>query len=208
MRLIAAAARLIGEQGFAELRVNDVAERAGLSVGSFYLYFDGKDDLFTTLVVEYTAQLRQRCQAAYAGPGPVIDRLKRGLEAYLDFVQENERGFLYFRDAGSLQTNVGNLTTWAFEQHAADLRPLLEEGMRSGELPQQDPALLSQALLGLMQHLAGYWLENKARYTREQTAAFLGALGARLAGEGGAAPAVGAAPVVTRRTRSTRRRPS
>lgn len=191
---MAAAVDLIGEQGFPDLRVEEIARRAGLSVGSFYLYFDGKDDLFTALVVEYTGTLRERCRTAYEGPGTVLERLLRGLDAYLDFVRESERGFLYFRDAGSLQTNVGNLTTWAFEQHAADLRPLLEEGMETGVLPRQDAALLTQALLGMMQHLAGHWLDNKQRYDRERIGRFLATAGSRLLAAGDATPAPSTRP--------------
>ena len=179
-RLLKAAYDLIRERGFPELRVDEITDRAGLSVGTFYLYFEGKDDLFTRLVIEHTAALRARCQQAAAGSGSVLERLTRSLVAYIDFVLENERGFLYFRNSGSVRTTVGNLSSWAFEQHAQDLRPLLEEGMKRGELEMQDPVLLTQSILGAMQHLAGFWLENKASYDREQITSFLVHIGALL----------------------------
>ena len=37
-----AAADLIKEEGWPAVRIDEIAERAGLSVGTFYLYFDGK----------------------------------------------------------------------------------------------------------------------------------------------------------------------
>jgi AcrR family transcriptional regulator len=168
-----AASELIHEQGVPQLRVEEVATQAGLSVGTFYLYFDGKDDLFAHLVIDYTERLRERVRAAYAGPGTLIERMERSLEAYLAFVEENEKGFLYFRDAGTIQTRVGRLSTWAFDQHAADLLPLLEEGMASGEYRSMDPQRTAQAIVGLVQHMAGWWLEHRDECPREDLARFL-----------------------------------
>jgi AcrR family transcriptional regulator len=165
-RLLRAAGELIGEHGFTGLRVEEIAERAELSVGTFYLYFEGKDDLFAQLVVAVTEMLRRQIQAVYAGEGTVAQRLERALDTYLDYVERNERGFLYFRDAGTVHTTVGPLNIWTFEQHAEDLVPLLERAMHDGELRRQPAALLAQAMIGLVHHMAGSWLENKHRYTR------------------------------------------
>ncbi len=171
-RLLDAGDELIREQGFPELRVDAIAARAGLSVGTFYLYFEGKDDLFTSLVVRHTERIRAHRREATAKASSVLEQLTLGLHAYLDFVEENDRGFLYFRSAGSVQTNVGDLKAWAFAQHANDLRPLFEAGMANGEIRKQDLDLLVQATLGAMQHLAGYWLENRERFNRAQITAF------------------------------------
>lgn len=178
-RLLVAAGELINESGYPGLRVDQVAERAGLSVGTFYLYFDGKADLFASLVVELTGRLRTRLRAAYGAGGTAPERLERALDAYLDFVERNTKAFLYFRDAGTIHTTVGNLNTWAFAQHADDLRPVLEDGMAQGELREADAPLLAQALVGLMQHLAGFWIENRDLHTRDDVKGLLMSMGMR-----------------------------
>jgi len=48
--LLAAALELFVERGFAATRLDDVAARAGVSKGTLYLYFNGKDDLFKAVV--------------------------------------------------------------------------------------------------------------------------------------------------------------
>jgi AcrR family transcriptional regulator len=178
-RLLRAAGELINEEGMPRLRVDRIAERAGLSVGTFYLYFDGKADLFANLVVELTGRLRRRLREAYAGGATTAERLERALDAYLDFVGANEKGFVYFRDSGTVHTTVGSLNTWAFAQYAEDLRPLLEEGMQRSEILRENPELLAQALLGLMQHLAGFWIENRDRISREDVKRMLISVGTR-----------------------------
>jgi len=171
-RLIEAALTLINEGGYNALRIEDIAERAGLSVGTFYLYFEGKSHLFVHLVEDYTQRLRQRLQAV-AG-ATATEQLTRSLDAYIDFVLENEQAFLHFvRASGSMQTNHGPLSTWALNSHAADLQPGIEEGMRAGEVRATNAVLVSQAMIGLAQHLVVFWLEHKDICSREGLRDFL-----------------------------------
>ena len=183
-QFLAAAADLMNREKFQALRVEEIAERAGLSIGTFYLYFESKDDLFVSLVIEYTGLLKRRLEAALEPEGTAMQRLVRALDAYLDFVKENERGFLYYRDLGNVETTVGPLSGWANEQTASVLRPVLEEGLSRGEIRVSDPVLLAQSLVGLTQHLAGFWLQNKDVYQREQIKAAIQDLVARGIEEG------------------------
>lgn len=50
--LTAAALDLFVEKGFAATRLEDVAQRAGLSKGTLYLYFDSKEALFKSVIQE------------------------------------------------------------------------------------------------------------------------------------------------------------
>lgn len=50
--LLAAALDLFVEKGFAATRVDDVAQRAGVSKGTLFLYFPSKDELFKAVVRE------------------------------------------------------------------------------------------------------------------------------------------------------------
>ena len=167
-QFLAAAAALIHDEGFQALRIEEIAERASLSIGSFYLYFESKEDLFVSLVIDYTERLKHRLDAASRTAGTVMERLDRALDAYLDFVKETERGFLYYRDLGNVETTVGPLSVWACNESAAALRPLLEEGIARNEIRSADPELLGQSLVGLTQHMAGYWLQHQDVYSREQ----------------------------------------
>ena len=50
--LVAAALELFVEKGFAGTRLEDVAARAGVSKGTFYLYFHSKEELFKAVIRE------------------------------------------------------------------------------------------------------------------------------------------------------------
>lgn len=178
-QFLQAAAELIHDEGFQALTVEEIAERAKLSIGSFYLYFDSKDDLFVNLVLEYTERLRHSLESAVQGDHTVMESLERALDAYLDFVKGSERGFLYYRDMGNVETTVGPLSAWAFNHTAQPLLPVLERGMNRGEIKEGDPMLLAQALVGLTQHIAGYWLQHQDAFSREQVKEFLSGFIAR-----------------------------
>lgn len=172
-RMLEAAADLIRVDGFPQLRIEQVTERAGVSIGTFYLYFGSKDDLFVELVVDYTERLRRRLRQAISAEGSFAERMTGTLSAYFDFVEESAGGFLYFRDLGRLETTGGRLSTWALDQHAADLEPVLQEAMARGEIRRDDATLLAQVLLGLTQHLAGFWLEHREQTSREELEQFI-----------------------------------
>src|SRR6266511_3278000 len=48
--ILDAAFEEFGEQGFARTRLEEVAQRAGVSKGTLYLYFDSKETLFREMV--------------------------------------------------------------------------------------------------------------------------------------------------------------
>jgi AcrR family transcriptional regulator len=55
--LLEAAAQEFGTHGFDDASINRILERAGLSKGAAYFYFDDKEDLFVTVVQHYMASL-------------------------------------------------------------------------------------------------------------------------------------------------------
>ena len=50
--LLAAGQRLFGEQGFDATTVAEIADAADVAIGSFYNYFDTKDELLAALLYE------------------------------------------------------------------------------------------------------------------------------------------------------------
>lgn len=56
-KLVAAARKVFGEVGVDAARIEDIAREAGISKGSFYLHFSGKDALFDELLGQFIAVL-------------------------------------------------------------------------------------------------------------------------------------------------------
>ncbi len=56
---IAAAREVIAEQGFLSTTVGDIATRAGRATGSFYNYFENKEDLLALLFEEFKIEVME-----------------------------------------------------------------------------------------------------------------------------------------------------
>ena len=83
--IVEAAARILETRGLAAFNTNAVAARAGLSVGSLYQYFPGKDALIVALSRRERALLAAEIAAATAGTAslPLETALRRLVRAAL-----------------------------------------------------------------------------------------------------------------------------
>jgi AcrR family transcriptional regulator len=69
--IMAAGLEIFAERGFAAARLEDVAERAGVSKATIYLYFESKADLFAAIVRDIATPRFEEMEAmlaAYDGP--------------------------------------------------------------------------------------------------------------------------------------------
>ena len=77
--ILAAALASFAERGFAATRLEDVAARAGISKGTLYLYFGGKEELFEAVVRAMLLPNLEQLEAlaaTYEGPSAkLLERL-------------------------------------------------------------------------------------------------------------------------------------
>ncbi len=64
--LVEATARILVRDGFDKISTNRIAERAGVSVGSLYQYFPGKEALIAAVVERHRQELMQVVRGALA----------------------------------------------------------------------------------------------------------------------------------------------
>ena len=79
--MIAAAVELIAEQGLANLRVSDVAERAGMTVGHVTYYFPSKNALLIRAIRHSEMEFHQDVERRLARRADPRSRLRSLIEA-------------------------------------------------------------------------------------------------------------------------------
>src|SRR6266568_336090 len=67
-RLVHAAKEIFEEDGFFEARISDIVERADLSPGAFYHYFDSKDEVFREIAETLDDQLAEPLGSSIFAP--------------------------------------------------------------------------------------------------------------------------------------------
>lgn len=102
-QLLAAAAALMAEHGFAAVRLEDIGAAAGVSGPAIYRHFPGKEALLVELLVGVSSRLLSGAQAVVArsvGPDEALDAL---VDFHLDFaLGEPELIRIQDRDLSSL----------------------------------------------------------------------------------------------------------
>jgi AcrR family transcriptional regulator len=75
-RFLDAAQAIITEKGSTDFTVQEVIDRSGQSLRSFYQHFDGKHELLLALFEDALRRATDQIRAAAAGPSAPLDRLK------------------------------------------------------------------------------------------------------------------------------------
>lgn len=92
LRILSAAAELIGEQGLEQVTIDDIAARAGVAKGTVFHRFGNRAGLAVALLDERERKLQDRLLSGPPplGPGALpAERLLAFLHALIDFTDEN-----------------------------------------------------------------------------------------------------------------------
>jgi AcrR family transcriptional regulator len=90
-QLLALGAELFSSTPFSQVRIEEIAERAGVSRGLLYRYFPTKRDFVVAMIA---AEADALTELLVIDPAlPVADQLQAGLEGYLDYVETHEHGY-------------------------------------------------------------------------------------------------------------------
>lgn len=85
-KLLKAAEREIGSKGFYQASVSSITREAGVAQGTFYLYFNSKEDALRELVRHMGRQLRGALTRSIEAETSRMQAERQGLAAFLRFV--------------------------------------------------------------------------------------------------------------------------
>jgi len=88
-KILDAAREEFGERGFSDTSIVGITQRAGVALGTFYTYFDSKEELFQALVRDMSGQVAQTVAPAFEGSPNALDAAREGLELFLRFAREH-----------------------------------------------------------------------------------------------------------------------
>lgn len=82
--LVVAARGLFAQRGYQDTTIEDIVVAAGVTRGALYHHFNGKDALFQAVYETVEADLAQRSLAAATAREEPVERLRAGIDAFLD----------------------------------------------------------------------------------------------------------------------------
>ncbi len=184
-RLLDAAESLFGSRGFHDTSIVDITRGAGVGHGTFYLYFQSKEEIFRELVRRLSHQLRASLQTATAGLTDRLEIEEAGFRAFLGFAAAHHDLYRIVSDSQFIDPA---LFRWYYERMAQGYARRLESAMAAGQIERTDAETLAYCLMGASHFIGMRWVVWDRREPPEQAlATFVGFMRRALAPDGTAA---------------------
>jgi AcrR family transcriptional regulator len=146
-KLLRAAEAEFGEKGFHAVGINDITRRAGVALGTFYVYFESKEEIFRALVSFMSQRVRGWVAERVADAPDRLAAERKGLEAFLEFTREHPGLYRIISEAEFVARD-------AFVEHymgfARAYRENLESAGKRGDIRKGDYEVWSWAIMGMM----------------------------------------------------------
>ncbi|MBE3559512.1 MAG: TetR/AcrR family transcriptional regulator [Ktedonobacteraceae bacterium] len=154
--LLAAARQVFAQRGYQEATIAEITAAADVAVGTFYLHFQDKEEVFSTLVEEGFQILCDHVRAVVEQhpAEQYLPLLVRTLlqQAY----QQRDLFFMALFGGGRFARTFQGLS------HLAQLlEQALETAKREGELGDYDSELLARLVTGTISHGIAWWFEHE-----------------------------------------------
>ena len=160
--ILKTAQTLFFEKGFRDTTIDDIARAAELSRGTIYLYFEGKEEIYATVMEEGLDILYQMISASYCREQDPLANLLAAHDAFMRFHDEQSE---FYNGLMLDKMQIADILPPALKarldakslQMAQWLAGILEEGIRQGffrPMPVQEVAFLQMGMaMGFAQML-------------------------------------------------------
>ena len=177
LEIVNAAIEVFSQKGYHRAKVSDITQKAGISIGTFYVHFQNKRDLFIEVVEEVFRHIVGDAARNIKGEQNLGKRLViRGRTFFENYTR-------YVEILNQLRAEIASDEKWPQEKinrmYKALTGPVIKEargGIERGEIRAEvDPELLAFALTGLIEVLS-FRISLDSKYTLEDAMRFIGEL--------------------------------
>lgn len=155
-------------KGFHNVTMAEIAGASGFSIGSLYQFFEGKENLYTTMITEKLDLIYPEIIKATETANDITGKLEALIDAYLQFVEKNTDFWRLFMNGQSaalseVMTSLRQRLLDDYYQHITVIEDLLKSGIKKGlfrDLPSQE---MAEALFYLIRASAITWMLNPTK---------------------------------------------
>ncbi len=141
--ILDAAVAVFAEKGFAAARMEDIAKRAGVTKGTIYLYFRGKEDVFEALVQGSISQrIAGFSQMVRDFEGPTTELIRLVLTGLAEFLRTSDRVVLpkiIMAEAGNFPELARFYRENVINRGLGLISSIVERGVARGEFRKVPP---------------------------------------------------------------------
>ena len=182
--LVRAAREVFERDGFLDARIADIASAAGVATGSFYTYFNSKEDAFAAVIDELSDEMLHPRLREPADPGDPVAMIEATNRSYLMAYRRNAKLMALMEQVAQVDEDFRRRRlrrVRAFtDRNAQAVAELQRRGLAD---PSLDPQLTAEALSAMVGRVAYYRYVHRFNsasiesLTQTLTALWAGALG-------------------------------
>jgi AcrR family transcriptional regulator len=161
-KLLEAAAQEFGDRGYHEAAITGITQRAGVALGTFYTYFESKEELFRALVRDMSQATRAHVAEAVRGAPDRLAAERIGLAAFIAFTRKHPELYRIIEEAQFVAEDVYREHYLTFVE---GYRRNLSAARSRGEIAEGPDELRAWALIGMSVFLGmryGLWEKDMA----------------------------------------------
>lgn len=163
--LLTAALTVFSERGYADTRLEEIAERAGVTRGAIYHHFGSKAELFNVLMAEITERLTPIIGQSVEEGGTNLDIFRRIIIRNLDYL-EKDAEYRAAIELANIRTGVPpeledgmRLKVEAMQDTIAEITGYFQHAIDCGEVnPEIDPQAAAIVFFSLQNAVGNMWL--------------------------------------------------
>jgi AcrR family transcriptional regulator len=165
--ILDSALTVFAEKGFAAARMEDIAERAGVTKGTIYLYFENKDAVFKALVRESIGtQITQVIESIHAYGGPSGELLRNALTMIAHFAATSDRVVLpkiVIAEAGNFPELARFYREEIIDKGLGAMTGVIARGVERGEFRDVNPDHVARMMIAPIL-LSIFWRTTFAQF--------------------------------------------
>jgi AcrR family transcriptional regulator len=164
-RLVEAAKEIFEENGFLNARISDIAERAGQSHGSFYYYFQSKEEIFREVAAAVDQRLFAPLQDVILADStlPASQRIREAMRRHLESYRQEARIMGLIEHVARFDPEVNAMRLARHQRHTEQVANIIRQLQRRKRAdPKLDPMIAAAALGSLSFRFAEMWMVHGA----------------------------------------------
>ena len=166
--ILNAAREVFGESGYDNVTVRDIVRRTGLAAGTFYNYYNSKEEVAAALSADGARRFAPILKAQRAQATDWESFVRAAIAAYFNFVADEHQSWLARRPQGEPHLHIQGETP-EMQAVFAEVKDCIVEEIARGGAKGADADYLAAACIGVAREVADRMLMRRPFDTKAAT---------------------------------------
>ncbi len=147
--IVAAATDLFAQHGYEGTSMQMIADQTEISVGKLYLHFEGKEDMYRSVIEFHAGAIRDKASKAVDPKASPIDRIRMRTMAVIDYMDEHDEFVrFYVSEMEGMGKGCCQKDRSEHGMHLQEFAVLIREAIDRGDIPDEDPEMITAMIHG------------------------------------------------------------